>query len=82
MGWKAEGERGMTKEPVYYCERCEKVLEKKDQGKYTWCEDCRWTWTDGFNAGFKAHTRIMDDPCALLDILKEMDEYLPYVVKE
>lgn len=73
------------KEPVYYCERCQKVLERKEQGKYTWCETCRNIWTDGFNTGCKAYSTIMNSGnCgdSIVDLLTNMDNWLPFKVKE
>ena len=71
----------MTKEPVYYCERCEKVLERKEQGVYTWCETCRRIWSDGFTAGIKAYKEML----AIEDFdgyARLFDELAPYKVRE
>ena len=72
----------MTEEPIYECLRCGRTLERSEQGKYTWCSICRVAWTDGFDAGFKAHHKMMSDPPNnIFEVLDHVDDYLPFKVK-
>ena len=74
----------MTKEPIYECERCGKTLERHDQGRYTWCETCRKVWTDGFDAGFKAYPIVIGGGRgeSVLSVLRDLDNWLPFKVRE
>ena len=70
------------KDIIYECERCGQTLERKEQGKYTWCSLCRKIWTEGFEDGLRAHHKMMESTNSIFEILDNLDSYLPFKVKD
>jgi len=56
-------------------------LERSEQGKFTYCRDCRLMWDSAFMAGFK-HAQEMLMVSSIVDMKQTMDRVAPYVVRK
>ena len=71
----------MTEEPVYECQHCGKTLERGEQGKYTYCRDCRLMWDSAFMTGFR-HAQGLLMVGSIIEMKQMMDRVAPYMVND